>query len=242
MDRSADALSQFFGVAPAAGAAAAMPVTAWQLLLSLVLAATLLGLVGGVYQRVHPGPGFRRDDAQTLIMLGMVVAVVIMVVSSRTALALAVFATFSVVRPRHKVGQSIDVGFTFLAMAIGLAVGVQAYGVAILTAVVVSSVVWLVHRLNLFAPARPSHSLIVNVTPDVDFEKVLAEPFARFVESATLQSIQSVQAGLMTELHYVVRLRKDASPRDIVQAVRERNGNNRVMLSSAMQTSQDNLT
>jgi len=31
-----------------------------------------------------------------------------------------------------------------------------------------------------------------------------------------------------------VRLRKDATPRDIVQAVRERNGNNRVMLSSAV--------
>ena len=66
------------------------------------------------------------------------------------------------------------------------------------------------------------------------FEQVLAEPFARFVDSASLQSIQTVQSGLMTELHYAVRLREDATPRDIVQAVRERNGNNRVQLTSAV--------
>ncbi|MFI0607655.1 MAG: DUF4956 domain-containing protein [Anaerolineae bacterium] len=237
MDSATDTMNLFFGTgaAPAvADATVATPVTPLEVLGALALAFALLAIIGWVYQRVHPGPGYQQDYVQTLIMLGMVVTVVIMVVSTRVHTALAVFAAFSIIRFRRNVSQSIDVGFIFLAMAIGLSIGAQEYGIAVFTTALVSLVVWLVSRLNLFAPDRPSHSLIIRVTPDIDFEQVLAEPFSRYVDSASLQSIQSVQAGLMTELHYAVRLRKDATPRDIVQAVRERNGNNRVMLSSAV--------
>ncbi len=244
MDGATDFLSLFGGgqtvpATAATGQAAAVSAGPAEILGALALAFALLVFIGWVYQHVHPGPGYQQDYVSTLIMLGMVVTVVIMVVSSQVHTALAVFAAFSIIRFRRNVSQSIDVGFIFLAMAIGLSIGAQEYGIAVFTTALVSLVVWLIHRLNLFAPSRPSHSLILRVTPDLDFDQVLAEPFAQFVESAKLQSVQTVQAGLMTELHYAVRLKVDTSPRELVLALRERNGNNRVHLTSASTVYED---
>jgi len=232
-----DSLSQFFGLEPAPAAEAvgeaASRTSALELLGALFLAFLLLTIIGWVYRQVHPGPGYEQDYVLTLIMLGMVVTVVILVVSTKVHTALAVFAAFSIIRFRRNVSQSIDVGFIFLAMAIGLSIGAREYGIALFTTGFVSFLVWLVNRLNLFAPERPSHNLIIRVTPDIDYEQVLAEPFSDMIDRASLRSIESVQAGLMTELHYAVRLRAGATPQGLIQAIRERNGNNRVMLTTS---------
>jgi len=46
-------------------------------------------------------------------------------------------------------------------------------------------------------------------------------------------SVESIQAGMMTELRYNVQLRDASKPGEFVAALQQLNGNNRVMLSMA---------
>jgi hypothetical protein len=48
-----------------------------------------------------------------------------------------------------------------------------------------------------------------------------------------LISVESIQAGMMTELRMNISLKDDAKPGAFVSAIQQLNGNNRVMLTAA---------
>lgn len=228
-----DMLNQLFGdllLPPAAGDA----VTLVQLMTALGLCCVLMVIIGFVYQRTHRGTLYTQDFVHALIVMGVVVTAVIMGIGQSPVAAFGIFAAFSIIRFRRALPQTRDVGFIFLAMAIGVACGAHQYALAVMTTAITSAVAVLLAGLNLFAPVRPSHMLRLRVTPDVDFEAAFAEIFQRFLDRTQLISVESVQAGMLTELNYAVRLRADARPHDLVLALQQANGNNRVILTTAI--------
>ena len=226
-----DPLTQLFeGITSSSAPAAATPL---EVAGAITLTFLLTTLIGTVYQRLHDGTGYSQDYVQNLILLGMVVTVVMLVVATNASTAFAVFAAFSIIRFRRAVPRAIDVGFIFFAMSIGLAVGARQYSLAGITAVLICLGIAIVSYLDLFSPDRPSHNLRVRVTPDIDYDTVFDEAFKTHCDRVRLLAVESVQAGLMTELRYAVRLRKDASAHALVSEIQQRNGNNRVILRSA---------
>jgi hypothetical protein len=102
------------------------------------------------------------------------------------------------------------------------------------TLLVACAVAIVLSGLNLYAPVRPSHMLRLRVTPEVDFERAFADIFGAYLDRTQLVSVETVQAGMLTELNYAVRLRADARAHDLVLALQQANGNNRVILTTAM--------
>ncbi len=222
-----DMLNQIFQAGGASAAERAGPV---DIVVALAVAFGLMLAVGVVYQRTHGGHKYTQDYVHMLIMLGMLVTVVIMGIAGDASRAFGIFAAFSIIRFRRSVAAARDLAFIFLAMAVGLATGSGEYALAVLTAVMVSAAVVIIARLDLFAPQRPSHILYIRVTPDVDHTRVFHDVFERLLDRCVLLAVESVQAGLMTELSYAVQLRPDADPLKLVAEVQSRNGNNRVRL------------
>jgi hypothetical protein len=204
-----------------------------EVLTAIGLSLVLTLVIAAVYQHTYRGAYYSQDYVHTLLLLGMLVAVVIMGIGGNIARAFGIFAAFSIIRFRSALPDARDLGFIFFAMTVGLAAGAREYGLAVLTTAIVGVAVLLVSRLDLFAPQRPSHILRVRVTNDIDYDHAFAEPFARLAERISLLSVESIQAGLMSELRYAVRLREGASPRELVAEIQRRNGNNRVLLTAA---------
>ena len=210
----------------------------WALSLSFMLNM----LIATVYRRTYRGGDFSQDYVHTLLILGTVVSVIVMVVhvdkskDSGQATAFGVFAAFSLIRFRTTLGQSRDVGFIFLAMAAGLGVGARAYWLATATTVLLCAIIYVFSKMDAFAPARASHRLRIRVSNEVDYDVVFKECFAQYLEDVELISVESIQAGMMTELRYLVHLRDVRKPGEFVAAVQQLNGNNRVMMTSAVTT------
>lgn len=224
-----DTLSQLFGIA---GAGAADDVSLSEFILAIGLSFLLTLVVAAVYKRTHRGTAYTQDYIHTLVILGTVVTVVVLGIGDNLAAAFGVFAAFSIIRFRRALPEARDVGFVFLAMAIGLACGARNYDLAIVSTLLVSAMVLLLSGLDLFAPERPTHQLRVRVTNDIDYDTAFAEPFAALADRVRLLSVESVQAGMMTELRYAVRLAEGVRPSELVAALQERNGNNRVLLTT----------
>jgi hypothetical protein len=72
----------------------------------------------------------------------------------------------------------------------------------------------------------------VRVTNDINYDVAFDETFAKFLEKFDLISVESIQAGMMTELRYNVSLRPQYKPGELVSAIQQINGNNRVLLTS----------
>ncbi|RYD75958.1 MAG: DUF4956 domain-containing protein [Verrucomicrobiaceae bacterium] len=163
-------------------------------------------------------------------------SVVVMVVkvdqANAQATAFGIFAAFSIIRFRTNVSAARDIGFLFCAMAAGLGVGARAYVLATATTVLICAIIYIFSEMDVFAPSRATHRLRVRVTNDIDYDSVFNPCFERFLHDFDLISVESIQAGMMTELRYSVQLKDVSRPGEFVAALQQLNGNNRVMITS----------
>jgi hypothetical protein len=201
-------------------------------LCALALSFSLNCLIATVYKRTYRGTKYSQDYVHTLILLGTVVTLVILVVQGSQSTAFGMFAAFSIIRFRSAVGQARDIGFIFLAMANGLAIGAHAYALAIVMTPLICGLVAVLGKMDAFAPRRMSHILRIRVTHDVDYGTAFASAFAEFLSFHQLDTVETVQAGMMTELKYSVTLRNPLSLSSFIQKLQILNGNNRVLLTS----------
>lgn len=211
--------------APSPGAA--------EVLLAVAMSFGLCCLIAETYRRTCRPVFYSQDYVHTLIILGTVVTLVIMVVQGNAATAFGMFAAFSIIRFRRSVNQSRDIGFIFLAMASGLAVGAREYALAAVTVPIVCAIIATLAGLELFGARAEWLRLRVRVGTDVDHEAALREAFARHLERHELRSVETIQAGLQQEAVYDVCLRDPAGQQAFVGAVQAATGNNRVMIQRA---------
>jgi hypothetical protein len=200
----------------------------WAMALSLMLNLT----IGAVYKSTYRGTRYSQDYVQTLVIMGMITTILIMVVSGNLGIAFGMFAAFSVIRFRRNLGQARDLGFVLFAMATGMVVGARFYSMAILTTVIVSTAIVLITRANAFAPRTLTHQLRIRVTSDIDYDQAFRAAFDSFTDWVELTDIETVQAGMMTELRYGIRLKEGAGLHDFVEQLQLANGNNRILVTS----------
>ena len=205
---------------------------AGEVIFALLLSFALNCLIATLYKRTYRGASYSQDYVHTQLILGTVVTVVIMVVAGNGATAFGMFAAFSIIRFRRSLGHARDIGFIFFAMATGLAVGARAYTMAVVTTVVVCLLILLLSWRDAFAPRRLSHRLRIRVPNEFDYDKELGPLFAEFLGFHTLTSVETVQAGMMTELRYDIMLADESRLAAFVTELQQLNGNNRILITS----------
>jgi len=200
------------------------------IVVSLLLSFALCSAIGWVYQATHRGASYTQSFVQTLVLNGMVVAVVMLVIGSNVARAFALVGSLSIIRFRNAVKETRDVGFIFFTMAIGMAVGTQFYLLAVITTVVISLIIVIMTRLNWYARGSVSQILQVEVPNNVAFDGLFDRLFLQYTGSSELISVDSVQNGTLTELTYTVGLKNQGKVQEFVSGIKKLNGNNRVTL------------
>jgi uncharacterized membrane protein YhiD involved in acid resistance len=200
---------------------------------AMALSFVLNCLIAYTYKRTYRGTKYSQDYVHTLLLLGTIVTVVIMVVRGSQSTAFGMFAAFSIIRFRSSVGQARDIGFIFMAMATGLAVGARAYALASMTTPMLCALIGLLSKLDAFAARRVSHLLRVRVNNHIDYSRAFSSAFDEFLSFHQLDSVETVQAGLMTELRFAIILRDPSQISLFLQKLQSLNGNNRILLTPA---------
>jgi uncharacterized membrane protein YhiD involved in acid resistance len=198
--------------------------------ISLVLSFVLCSAIGWVYQITHRGASYTQSYVHTLVLNGMVVAVIMLIVGSNIARAFALLGALSIVRFRNAVKESRDVGFIFFTMAVGMAVGTKFYLLAVVAAVVICLVILIMTRFNWYARRVVSQILKIQVPNDAQFDTLFDDLFVKYTSSSELISVDSIHGGMLTELTYSVGLKKAGKIQDFLTEIKKLNGNNRVTL------------
>lgn len=198
--------------------------------LSLVLSFVLCAAIGWVYQITHRGASYTQSYVQTLVLNGMVVAIIMLIVGSNIARAFALVGALSIIRFRNAVKETRDVGFIFFSMAIGMAVGTKFYLLAVIAAVVIGLIILIMSRFNWYARKVVSQILKVQVPVEASFDSLFDPTFLKFTSSSELISVDSVHNGMLNELTYSVGLKPKASVQEFLADIKRLNGNNRVSL------------
>lgn len=169
----------------------------------LILLGTMVLMlpVTWVYMSARPVPGHSQALVQTMIILPIVVAGIIIVVQNSLALAFSLAGVVGAVRFRTNLRDTRDLVYVFLAIGVGFAAGVQSLAVGALVTIVFNLISLLTWRYdygrNILTPTAssqwagpleslashtgaheiPDRDLVLSLTPDK--ANVLADRFER---------------------------------------------------------------
>jgi uncharacterized membrane protein YhiD involved in acid resistance len=166
----------------------------------------------------------------------MIVALIMLVVGSNLARAFSLVGALSVVRFRNAVKETRDVGFIFLAMAVGMAVGARFYTLAAVAAVVICVVVIVMFKFNWFALNVQRQVVKVQVPAGGDYSADISDVLIRYTSEFELVSTETIRGGALTEVFYTVRMKKGTEPSDLVTALQERTSGQRVTVLTGYDT------
>jgi uncharacterized membrane protein YhiD involved in acid resistance len=196
--------------------------------IALSLSFVLSAMIGWVYRFTHRNISYSQSYVQTLIILGMLIALIMLVVGSNIARAFALVGALSVVRFRNAIKETRDVGFIFLVMGVGMACGTRFYTLAIIAAVAICLIIVVMYRFNWFALNVQRQVVKVQVPADDNYTEPIQDVLIRLTSEFELVSMESIRGGALTEMTYTVRLKKGTEPGDLITALSERTAGQRV--------------
>ena len=182
--------------------------------------AFICGLViAWLYRRTYRGPGYSVAYTNTLILLTMATAVVIMTIGNNLARAFGLVGALSVVRFRHAVKNTQDIVYVFLALGIGMAAGVGFYDVALVGTLSIGLVILLLYKTRFATPRRDDYLLQFNYRAAGDKTPPYQAILDGHCSKVTPVNVRSLGDTDLIELSYYVRLKRkeegDALIRDL---------------------------
>lgn len=183
-------------------------ITTVDIVLNLLLAFTLGIAVAIVYRIVNRHKPLNASFLSTLIILGMVVALVMMVIGNSIARAFSLVGALSIIRFRTVVKDNRDIAFVFFALAAGMAAGIGNFKIAIYGVGVILLLIMLLDFIQFGSTRKGLYVMRIYLTPtdkdDDGIERVYDDSFSMRKDV----SIKSVKMGQFIEHTCMVRLKR----------------------------------
>ncbi|MBR5389177.1 DUF4956 domain-containing protein [Candidatus Saccharibacteria bacterium] len=172
-----------------------------------------------------------RNFLITLTILPLLVEVVMLMVNGSLGTSIAILGAFSLIRFRSIAGNSKEISSVFFAMAVGLALGMgHILFAAVITAITVI-VILILSKTNIFNLAAQPQTLQITIPEDLDYTHAFDAEFKKFTNHHELVKSKTSNMGSLYVLTYEVSLKKTASEKEFLDAIRVKNSNLKVLLS-----------
>ena len=175
---------------------------------------------------------YTKSFVVTLALLPAVVCVVIMLVNGNVGTGVAVAGAFSLVRFRSAPGSAKEIVTIFLAMGAGLIAGMGYLGFAALFTVIMCAMFLLYNALAGNARSEAVNKTIkITIPEDLDYTGAFDDIFAEYTRKNELVKVKTTNMGSMFRLTYNVTFRDATKEKEMIDRIRERNGNLEIMVS-----------
>ncbi len=201
-----------------------------------IIGNTLLALICGVlvalvYRFTYKGPSYSTTFVNSLVLLAMITAIVIMVIGNNLARAFGLVGAMSIIRFRTAVKETQDIVFVFFSLAIGMAAGAGLHVVAVTGTVLIGAVFMALSKINFGAPRRKEYLLQFTMhSPNDEGDAAYLPILKQYCKQNKLINMKSTGDGEMLELSFYVSLKDPATSKELVQQLRTLEGIERVNL------------
>ena len=193
------------------------------------IASLVLGLACAlIYMYKHK---YSKNFVVTLALLPIMVQIVILLVNGNIGAGVAVMGVFNLVRFRSIPGTAKDIGFVFLAMAIGLATGMGYIGLGVILTVMVG-IMNAIYSLTPLGEAKGGTPKELNITvpEDLQFEGLFDEVLAKYTSENELLKVETSNMGSLYKISYAIRMREAGLEKAMIDELRCLNGNLKISL------------
>lgn len=201
-----------------------------QILIILGSSAALGFAISLLYIKTHKSSGYTPSFANTLVMLPLIIAVIIMLIGNNVARAFSLAGAFTIIRFRSAPADPKDITYIFFTLAAGLALGLGYIGYAVVFSLVLAAVIVLMDVFNYAAPKCEHFILKVTVPENLNYRDLITDILQEYSTSFKLKKVKTADFGALFEAVYYVELKKDADQKAMIDKIRTRNGNLNVQL------------
>ncbi len=174
----------------------------WSLILGFIIAFT--------YRMTHSGISYSQNFTQCLVLISMIVAVIMLIVGTNIARALAFVGTLSIVRFRNSVRDSRDLGFIFFIVCISIICGIRFFPIAMIATVVGCGLIFLMN-FTQFGQNDSEMSILEMCLPvSKDYTKILAPIFISYLKYYSLLYVDSLNKD-ENRLCFIIKFKKKVS-------------------------------
>jgi hypothetical protein len=154
-----------------------------------------------------------------------------LLIGSNIARAFSLAGAFSIIRFRSAPGDPKDIAYVLFTMAAGLACGVGAFGYGVLFTIILCVLMFVLSKVKYGARKAEQKQLKVTVPESLSYEEAFGEVFRQFGVAYELKRVRTTELGSLYELVYGVTLGQSVNQKELLDAIRCRNGNLDVSLT-----------
>ncbi|MBD0383982.1 DUF4956 domain-containing protein [Paenibacillus sedimenti] len=205
-------------------------ITITHALLTIVVSFLLGGIISITYMKTSK-QSYSQNFALTMILIPSIIAIIILLIGNNVARAFSLAGAFSIIRFRSAPGDPKDIAYVLFTMATGLACGVGMYGYAILFTFILCALMMVLHKFKFGAKRSSQKLLKITVPEDLGYEEAFLEVFKTFQVGHELKKVKTTELGSLFELVYLITMDPKTSQKELIDALRCRNGNLNITLS-----------
>jgi uncharacterized membrane protein YhiD involved in acid resistance len=201
-----------------------IPLTFSDVLLNLFVALFCGLVISIVYRIVYNGPSYSPNFVNSITLLTLITALVIMVIGNNLARAFGLVGAMSIIRFRTAVRDTLDIVFIFYALTIGMACGVGLHGIAIGGTIVVNIVIIVLVKSRMANPRKQHFLLQVSYSTSIDYETDINKPLQKFCRNVKLVSIKNIEGSTLVEAFYHVDMKKNQDTNELINLINKKEG------------------
>ena len=191
--------------------------------------ALVLGLVvAKVYQYKTV---YSKSFVMSLALLPTLIAIVIFLVNGSLGAGVAVMGAFSLIRFRSAPGGAKELVSIFLAMTIGIAIGMGYLVFATAFTLIMSVAILLLEKINFGQMQHAMRQLTIVIPESLDYESIFDDIFDKAASHLELASVKTSDMGSLFKLKYIIQLNGKMTEKELMDALRTRNGNLEIAIS-----------
>ncbi len=197
------------------------PGLSWQMILMTMLVAFVLcQLLAAVYCWTFRGLSYSRGFVIALALTGVVATLLMLAIGNNIARGLGLLGTLAIIRFRSTLRDVRDMLFIFASLAVGIAVGVQAFLIAGIGTVTFS--LFVLHlTLSPFGSRKQFDGLLrLSASADPRLDETLKRVLHDYCSGFVLVNLREVAQGQRLEQAYQVKLRDPSFQSPLVHALR----------------------
>lgn len=199
-------------------------VSAFDMVLALILAFGLGMFIFLVYKKTFSGVMYSSSFGVTLIALTMITTVVILAVTSNVVLSLGMVGALSIVRFRTAIKEPLDIAFLFWSIAVGIVLAAGMIPLAVVGSLAIGIV------LLVFVNRKPHlNPYIVVLSCEGHTSEQKALDFLTGKVRKCVVKSKTAQKGLV-ELNLEIRMKEDNT--DFINELADMDGINSAVLVS----------
>jgi hypothetical protein len=208
------------------------------LLIALMLAFLAGQVIAWIYMLTHSGLSYSRSFVNSLIVLPMLVALVMMVLANNLITAFGLLAVFAIVRFRNILRDTLDTAYVLSVIVVGMACGTQKFSTAVIGVFAVSAI--LLYLWYTSFGVRNRYDVILNLhwTRPLSELPALGQLIDRHSRRAICASQRAGDGQAGADLSYRLLLRDPERVEDLLGELRTLNGVSRVTSLKAEDTSE----